>query len=963
MNDNQFIYEDLTPINYNGNQKLISDLEKIFENTSNILIDWQIRENSIRKLGQICLGNSGKTEIFVQFFNKEIIANLSFQLADLRSSVMKEACRIVSLIGKELRNLVEPGAAHLLSKNILFKIAGSSNRVIADSSSRCILNLIKYINTIKIINIICEQKSTKSNYVRTICSQCILYIVSCYKKNLIIKANQILKDTIRILISDPNGDVRSVIRRSFITYKKRFPEEGDIIYDTLEKNIQKQINEDERIYGNKIIINEENIEKNIQLSPIKKLKSLAKTTGKPKSHEIRFKLKEIDRNNLNVNYFENDINDNHSNFLNNERENMFKKNIFNNKNNPNEQLKEDNEMNSRNEANHLNKIQIFKSAKGKRHMGYYGFQNNNTSKINHKDILKKLNEKFLNYNENNENNNICINEKRDKSIDKSNILPPIKQFNPTIINKSQNINKSSRSVLQKNKISLNNENDNGNENNKMNNNYIPVIRDMKKIKINNEVDNSLEKTILSKINEISIDNNNDEKIEVFQYFFNDFKNILNNYNNFSNNTLRQFINIHIDNLKENNDISLNEQIMKNFIRIFFYMKQILNNNDIQMLVKILIIKINMKEKTIPNLSFKLLDLIRKKGNIDDIYIGIINSCEENNLQIKEICYDYLSFLVNHYGNDNYFEKIFNLINNADTNSKKIGKLINALYKNNSEEFNRLYKEQNSYNQNKIKTFMDNNNLNFSVEFKDQIKLNQVNNFDNSIHNKIQKLITESKNSNNEKNYNISEEFKIFLETGNIKKFISFIENNINYLSSFIVILETYPENKYIKNYLNFIYSLISNSNKFNKEISLYMKLLLKQIINILISNINDSIYVKLIKEIFYMLPIKTNSQIYFREISKYLNDKSDILLLQILLGSIKNYIVYNKSNNLERQIQFFINELLSLLEHQSSDVRKIAIYCCVEMYIILKDEFNIYFEKIPKNTQNIINQLVKKKYG
>ena len=143
MNDNQFIYEDLTPINYNGNQKLISDLEKIFENTSNILIDWQIRENSIRKLGQICLGNSGKTEIFVQFFNKEIIANLSFQLADLRSSVMKEACRIVSLIGKELRNLVEPGAAHLLSKNILFKIAGSSNRVIADSSSRCILNLKK----------------------------------------------------------------------------------------------------------------------------------------------------------------------------------------------------------------------------------------------------------------------------------------------------------------------------------------------------------------------------------------------------------------------------------------------------------------------------------------------------------------------------------------------------------------------------------------------------------------------------------------------------------------------------------------------------------------------------------------------------------------------------------------------------------------------------------------------------
>ena len=120
MNDYQFFYDDLTPINYTGEQKLISDLEKIFKNTANILIDWQIREDSIRKLGQICLGNLGKTQIFIKFFNTEIITNLSFQLADLRSSVMKEACRIVSFIAKELKNLIEPGAVHLLSKNVLF---------------------------------------------------------------------------------------------------------------------------------------------------------------------------------------------------------------------------------------------------------------------------------------------------------------------------------------------------------------------------------------------------------------------------------------------------------------------------------------------------------------------------------------------------------------------------------------------------------------------------------------------------------------------------------------------------------------------------------------------------------------------------------------------------------------------------------------------------------------------------
>ena len=83
---------------------------------------------------------------------------------------MKEACRITSLCARELGILIEQGAINLLSQYVLFKIAGSANRVISDSSSKCILNLVKYINSIKVIINICEQKSMKSNFVRNICS-------------------------------------------------------------------------------------------------------------------------------------------------------------------------------------------------------------------------------------------------------------------------------------------------------------------------------------------------------------------------------------------------------------------------------------------------------------------------------------------------------------------------------------------------------------------------------------------------------------------------------------------------------------------------------------------------------------------------------------------------------------------------------------------------------------------------
>ena len=984
MDDFQFNYDDITPINYNGaNQNLISDLEEIYQNTQDVITDWQIRENSIRKLGQICVGDAKKSDIFLKFFNFDIISNLAKQLSDLRSSVMKEACRIVSLCGKELGNLAEAGAVHLLSRIILFKIAGSANRVIADSSSKCILNLVKFVNTVKIINNVCEQKNIKSNFVRIICSQCILYIVSCYKKNLLLNKVAILQETIRYLIGDPNGDVRAIIRKAFITFKKRLPGEAENVYNLLEKNAQKQINEDEKKYGDKIVINEDNINNNkVQLSPIKKkLKLIYSSANKPKSHEIKFKLKEIpiiknlNSNNYNYNFNQSELNDNHNNFI-NEDDNNGIKNINNNN-----IFYEKNEKQNNINNSYINKMPLFKSAKTKKNMGIFNINiknskiidpnNNNTIRINHKDLLKKLNEKYVNNNNNNLNDN--------NEIKKENILPPINQFKCSL-NKSQNIKKSSRSVIQNNRISINKNNDNLNDNDKSNNNnYIPIIKDIQINKnnykpmfkgvpniklINNE---SIENNINNYISKLSIENDINEKLKIFQYFFNNFQDIIKEYNNFSKETLRKFIDAHIKNLKDN-DLGLNEQIIKNLIKIFFFLVEILNSDDIQVIVNLIIKKINIGEKQVVNLCYKLLDLIRKRGKIEDIYNGIFNSVEENNIKINDICYEYLAYLINRYGiifeNNSYYERVFQLIYNANNNSKKIGKLIDNLYKNNQENFVKLYNEENENNQKKIITIMENKKLNFVEDLKGKIEMNKVvkdNNFDKSINNKIRKIISES-NRNNKINTITFEDIKINFENGNVKLFLSYIENNLKYLPSFIKILSTekYSEYKNIKNYLNFIYAIITNANKFLNEINQNIHIIIEEIINVLLKSKNDTILINSIKEIFYALPIKINSEKYFKEISNYLNNKSDVVILEMLLGSIKNYIIYDKDKNLEKNIPFFINGILELLENNLSEVRKPAIFCCVEMHNILKDKFSIYFEQIPKNSQKIINQLIKK---
>ena len=92
-------------------------------------------------------------------------------------------------------------------------------------------------------------------------------------------------------------------------------------------------------------------------------------------------------------------------------------------------------------------------------------------------------------------------------------------------------------------------------------------------------------------------------------------------------TLRQFVDIHIEYIIFE-DKFLTEQIIKNLMRMIFYMPQIFSSNDIRLIVKILMIKINLGEKSVSKLSYELLGLIRKKWKIEDIYYGIFNLLEE-----------------------------------------------------------------------------------------------------------------------------------------------------------------------------------------------------------------------------------------------------------------------------------------------------------------------------------------------
>ena len=983
MNNFEFEYDDLTPINYTGKKNISEDLDEILKNTINVTIDWKIRENALKKLGKICIGEQGDSDVFIKYFNNQLAINLGIQMADLRSSLMKEACRITSLCAKTLGILIEQAALYFLSNNILFKIAGSSNRVISDSSSKCILNLVKYVNSTKIIINVCDQKSMKSNYVRNVCAQCILYIMTCYKKNLISKTQQILLDAIKSLLSDANGIVRSTTRRAFITYRKRFEEEGDEFFEFLEKNVQKQINEDEKKYGDDIIADSEfGGEMNFENNKNNKSEIILGNNPKSKSNEIKYNLK----SSINL---DKSKNKNSSTF--NKKLDIYEnENLENNEDDTNPSLFSkhfsdtteytDNMQNSQSDVygmnNNINiggyklsKSKNIKSFKGKIPNNFNIYSNNNNensnnTKLSNKELLKKLNEKYNKNINNKKSNSIDFNAENENSNDYDEIKNTesqkyekyIKSYNPTKKNPKEK--KSYNNIMHRL--------DNGDFDEIKNNNYISEAQDKE----------SMEYKLTEKIKQLYIYNNVREKLYIFQQIFNSFNDILQNIKNISALTLRQFVDIHIEYIVFD-DKALTEQIIKNLMRMVYYMKQIFTSNDIKLIVKILMVKISLGEKTISKLAYGLLDLIRKEWKVEDIYLGIFNLLEEKKINCYDVCYEYLNLLVIYCGDVlkdiNYFRKIIELICDSGVNSSNIGKLIEALYKNNRDNFMETIKELSQDNQKKILLFLDtknnssnNNNNNINNSQREQSQQNNINknmnyNISNIGSGKIKKYI--HKNSS-DTNIPIPDEIKIYVSSENIKAFIDYLESNKSYIPNCLMLLsdEKISNNfKFIKNLLNFIFTIIALQTNLNKEIIQNMEILISNLIKCYLQYINNPTISDIIKEILNILPQRTNSDKYYKIISKYLNLKANENLLETILICLQNNISNEKEQNLESKLPIFIQSVFNMLNHDNNEIRKYAVYCCLEIYKIIGDKFDIYLDLLPKNQQNLINNFIRMK--
>ena len=989
-----FDYSDIIPLDYKSKSALTPEFEEIYKNTENTKIDWRKRELAIKKIARICIGNQGKSDVFLQFFNNQIYPNLDVQLADLRSSLMKEACRIVSFCAKILGLLIESSMTHMMTQHVLFKIAGNSNKVISENSSKCVLNIVNYVHSIKIITNICEQKTLKANNVRVLVAQCLYIVICSYKINLIQKTIGIILETIKTLLSDPNSDVRATIRKVFIAYKKRFENEANNFFNELDKNVQKQINEDEKLIidfieikvndsGSKSIniINNKNsntvrkafsnnigsgslsnsIKKNsnknsttnlinnnnesithkssLNITPVKniKTKNLYTSNIKQKSHEIKFPQNNL--RNENISKLASNT-DNKLTIKKPRSKNDINVNISNNKDDDNNNNhKDDNTEFVFTNLNLLRRAKLEHNLKNK---------NNQKQKIKNKPVMNKnsYQSPYKITSEISDNKNI----------------------------KTKDINNKLKNTLKEKNL-----------------NELKISNSEKSI---DEYKTQTEEKVLILIKKLDETKNDNDKLLVFQYLYNDFKQILKDIKYFSEVSIRKFIDKHVEYLN-NEEKNITSQVIKNLMRMIYYMKDLFNKYDIETILKLMLIELkqlkhvnnnedknddvvninvdtNQEDNTLYKLIFQLYEIIIRKYEQEELlkmFFSIIKSYNEldDNSKISneldfDTCFNWISNLIisssDIFGNPINFKKYFKiLLSSLDIKSPKILEFLDYLYKTFNENFISSFKEETEENKKKLLSFLENNN---STYYQELLNLN--------------KLISTRKNSEAKLNntYNsfeddyeeLPEDIRKSIESNDVEGFKTCLEKNKKILPSFLLLLSDNEYIKYTENLINFTYALIiSKSDEFISDLDKCIELFINQVIYILLTNLKNQNIIKVANDILIMTPLKLNSEKYFKTISQYLNTKSAELLLITLLHSIKNFVLDNQTKYLEKFLPYFAENLLSLINHKSKEIKEEAVHCCVEIIMVVGYKFDKYLELLPKSQQNLINLFIKKRTG
>ncbi|GAB4841292.1 hypothetical protein Ancab_022024 [Ancistrocladus abbreviatus] len=241
--DGDVAEKPVEPVKVYSEKELIREIEKI-ASTLTPEKDWSIRIAAMQRVEGLVVGGAADYPSFRGLL-KQLTGPLSTQLSDRRSSIVKQACHLLSFLSKELLGDFEACAEIFIP--VLFKLVVITVLVIAESADNCIKTMLRNCKVARILPRIADSaKNDRSAVLRARCCEYALLILEHWPDaSEIQRSADLYEDLIKCCVGDAMSEVRSTARACYRMFAKTWPERSRRLFQSFDPVIQRIINEED----------------------------------------------------------------------------------------------------------------------------------------------------------------------------------------------------------------------------------------------------------------------------------------------------------------------------------------------------------------------------------------------------------------------------------------------------------------------------------------------------------------------------------------------------------------------------------------------------------------------------------------------------------------------------------------------------------------------------------------------
>ena len=201
--------------------------------------EWTDRINAMMRVEALLLGGAAEWDAFPAQLAK-LRGPLTAQVADRRSSIVRQAAHLLVILSAELGGEFEKEAAHFVPE--LFKCVVITVQIIAESGDHGIRGVLHNCQARQLVPRLCDAAS-KDRSVKLRCHATgWLRLVTREWDSLGGARNQeCVEEALKVMVADGSPDVRAGARKLFSTYRERYPEGAARVAGRLDANTKRLI--------------------------------------------------------------------------------------------------------------------------------------------------------------------------------------------------------------------------------------------------------------------------------------------------------------------------------------------------------------------------------------------------------------------------------------------------------------------------------------------------------------------------------------------------------------------------------------------------------------------------------------------------------------------------------------------------------------------------------------------------